>query len=74
MGTAHCSVSPAFYKELQERETQLPLTIIRATDFGDGTYLLLIESAVLPPGYHGVQDLILDRQTNSLRFRMDLDV
>jgi hypothetical protein len=74
MGTAHCSVSPAFYEELLTLEADLPLTILRATDFGDGTMLLLIESSVLPEGYHGVQDLILDRETHALRFKMDLDV
>ena len=74
MGTAHAIVSPAFHEELRAMTDQLPLIIQRATDFGDGTLILFVESTALSEGYHGVQDIILDRATSALRFRTDADI
>ncbi len=67
MGQAHILMFHEYYETISKL-----VTVISYSDFGDGTFIALIETPLLPEGYHGVQDIILE--DDRVRFRKDLDV
>jgi hypothetical protein len=59
MGTASTEVSPALLERLKRPPLCDQLRIIKEAQTGDGYFYLMVESPALPPGYSGVQELIL---------------
>jgi hypothetical protein len=75
-GTAHVSVSHEYYERLLAAQAAEPtlFSIRSASDFGDGSMLMVIESRFLPYGYHGMQCAILSEDGTALSFKPDGDV
>jgi hypothetical protein len=68
MGTATVELYPDRVDEMRQIAG---VRIIRETDMGDGIVLLLVETDLLPAGYHGQMDAILEDDT--VRFRRSCD-
>jgi hypothetical protein len=50
------------------------VTIVHARSFGKDTSIALITTPLLPEGYNGVQDIVVEDGTGVIRFKKDADV
>jgi hypothetical protein len=69
MGTAHIEAKQELVDKINLRSD---VFITDITNFGEGFFLVKVESEALPDGYHGLQNLYFEDDT--VKFRKDLDV
>ena len=71
MGSCHVEVGQALRERLKtDVILRDQISIKDESDHGDGYWLLLVSSPLLPAGYNGVCNLIVEGKT---RFRRDQD-
>ena len=72
MGTAHINIHPTVYDHIVTRDD---VTVLTKSDFGDGTYLCLVSSSLLPEKYNGHMNVVLtfEDEDTILRFKRDMD-
>jgi hypothetical protein len=75
MGRAVSVVAPCLRRKLYDAAAsgKHGIYILYDKVWGDGLHYLEIISDRLPPGYHGVQDIILG-DDGAIRFKKDVDV
>lgn len=60
-GTAHIQVHINLRHKMQERPYADLIRILRSSPDTDTIDILKVESPLLAPGYHGCQELVIDR-------------
>lgn len=72
------SVTIVVHHDLYQEIDQLELVVERATEFGDGTWILYVHSTQLADGYHGCREFVVQRCTqgklSGYRFKRDTEV
>jgi len=69
MGTASVEARQELVDKIKHRSD---IKIVDITHFGEGFYLVKVESDELPAGYHGMQSIYFE--DDRVKFRRDLDV
>lgn len=70
MGTAHVLMHPRFIDKIcQEHASRI--TVVERTDYGDGLYLVLLSSDLIPTGFNGEMELSIHE--GRLRFKKGVD-
>ena len=75
MGRAHVVVCNDLLARMRDPDGDIArrVTVVQARPFCDETHLALVSSPILPDGYAGVQDFILE-DDGTIRFKKDVDV
>jgi hypothetical protein len=71
MGSCHVLMHEKLLEKIRQAPYNVIIEVLRVSEFEDDIYNVLIETAVLPDGYHGQQEIIVEDE--SVRFRRDTD-
>jgi hypothetical protein len=76
MGRAHIIVTDELLDLIRDEDGEIAhrVTIVHARSFGKDTSIALITTPLLPEGYNGVQDIVVEDGTGVIRFKKDADV
>ena len=69
MGTAHIEAKQELVDKIKIRDD---VFIVDIAHFGEGFFMVKVESDALPDGYNGLQQLYFE--DNKVKFRKDVDV
>ena len=75
MGRAHIIVTNELLARMKDPGGDIArrVTVIQSRPFCDETHLVCISTPILPDGYHGSQDIILE-DDGTIWFKKDVDV
>jgi hypothetical protein len=76
MGRAHVVLADKLLDRLRNDEGEIArrVTVVHARPFSVDTSIALIATPLLPEGYNGVQDIIIEDGTGVIRLKKDADV
>lgn len=71
MGSCHVLMHDRLLEKVKQSPYDVIIQVLRVTEFEDNIYNVLLETDVLPDGYHGQQEIIVTE--DSVEFRRDTD-
>lgn len=71
MGSCHVLMHEKLLEKVKQPPYDVIIQVLRITEFEENIYNVLLETDVLPDGYHGQQEIIVNK--DSVEFRRDTD-